>query len=1778
EGEGDDGSTAHGHGAPLDNHNHASTSSLHSPHSPPAPTTLDTSSTPNPPAAAGYERSPDGFAYLTHARDDSLSAWAAALGGSHRRADSVVEAESRRDSRISFDDDVEDDGGGGWNEGAGRWREDGGRVRDSRITLDSRADPRASMAVLNPRDSIVSFDDRRASVATFNQDSFGQGVYDGDTFGQRILNGEREAFNPRDSTATLEQSAFDPHRETFDAQATRRFNAHASMAVLNPRDSVATLDQEMFNPRDSSATLDQDSFAPNPRESVASAYSDESASTQHVGHPTHQVQASLSSLQQQLASAPLGLGEEGELGEGAGAGHKPKPSLASSISSSLAERIHSPPSSASGPLPSPYSNAALPSSASVSTASPLSNPGALASPPPTSSTLLAPPPPSHPTSAEEQEDQGTTGIGLSLLQSFGADSSDEDSSDDDAEATLDAREFPAPPAGVPTNTRTPPGSAGFRSPHASVDFRGVISGRSSGSWGRPGSSGAGMVIGGGGGGGGGMVQSPPPMVRSPPPALRSPPPTTTSALRSPPLPSTPPAHSPPFHTAHANPAQSPTISTRSKRSPSLNSASFNSASDDEGDDDSYWDGAGDIYDDYRYSRASMLSKASKKSTRSAHSHHNHNHHWVEDMGGPPSFPEELRRPSLDSVRPILSRLNTDESGATATTEGTGVDGDREDGEGEIGIDVEADDASVYSRSSLPPPALPNTATTKPLTLRSRPAPLTVSNSNGHSGVEVEGESYSYRTSTSPLLHTTFGLNSQHMSLNSAHSAHSGQEGDETSPLLHGSFGSPGGELSPLPNSPYPAAGEQGLPTPVTPHGNAKEGGAVRRSLMAERQMSDSTVASSSSTAHETALHSNEGTLGGREITPLERVLNKTKEALLDSPLIVVNPAPAPPPYASAEEEERLREEQRRARPVSSEATFHDMPTPVVPPSPTTPNHRTSGQGALPSVLTPGAGLPAVPLPPVLPPGSAPQLRPRATSNAHDPATRQSLFGSSRTSVFAPHPNAPKPALAPTGPMYGRIPLPSQHILPAAQTLIQTMRAAAAGKILPNGMRKPGTVYGAIEGDLLGSSGPVGVRWSNEPVNDVPANRIRRVGSEVVLPGPGRMAGEGEGVPGRSASAQAHVSTTSGGGIEGGKGAPALIPRANFYPKAGAPRPRSRSFSSLESPYPMRGSSKDANVPQDDSAIVAANPSPAPSSHNPRGAAARVRQYSHTPSPLALQQTTASAPTSPLMPPARPGSAQQPSSLPGSPRLPKHPSPLTIDVSSPPTIPASRAPIVDSPTELRSPTEVRSPAADSPVLPRQSTDTHNTSPTRRRRESERTRRTSGDSNMTHASEASGLTAGSPRRSSSLRSKLSFSALRATTSREAPSEGQNTVQVQDTDFELVVPNVPALPSSRGSEDSPVLPRPSPSFDGSMLRADSPAMSLASSLPRSPISPKFSPGPPPPPPPSSGQQTHTAGRASIDNVEAHRQRESKWVALLGATKPADARKNKKVRKLLQEGVPASVRYQVWAHLTDSKSKRLEGLYARLCARGKVAASAVIERDVRECFAGDARLADPQALVNLLQAYLVMVPDIQYQRGLTYIAGQLLMQSPEEDAFWIFITLMDTHLRPYFAANSAQLEVDAALFARAVEAADPAVGKRLFTDYSIPPVDVVRPWFTSLFVEALPSEYFQRIWDIFLSEGVVFLFRAGMAVLTCTRRTLLDTKGADACLALLRRPPQHLIADRTPDALVELALAAKLKDDDVRKQRIKMEAAVKLQTQHTRKPQGAAGSSPAISLPNRT
>jgi hypothetical protein len=211
----------------------------------------------------------------------------------------------------------------------------------------------------------------------------------------------------------------------------------------------------------------------------------------------------------------------------------------------------------------------------------------------------------------------------------------------------------------------------------------------------------------------------------------------------------------------------------------------------------------------------------------------------------------------------------------------------------------------------------------------------------------------------------------------------------------------------------------------------------------------------------------------------------------------------------------------------------------------------------------------------------------------------------------------------------------------------------------------------------------------------------------------------------------------------------------------------------------------------------------------------------------------------------------------------------------------------------------------------------------------------------------------------------------------------------------------------------------------------------------------------------------------MDAHRQRETKWMSLIGSLPPSQWRKSKKVKKLVHEGVPSSVRYLVWSNLTDGKAKIVPGVYYQLGNRDRIAVANTIEEDIKICFQDQPHLQGKRGpVLALLQAYLTMVPDIQYTMGesanpksaiqyltfdpgLTLIAGQLLLHAPEEDAFWIFVSVMDTHIRPYFSSNSSQMEVDATLFNRVVESNDAQLAKKLYNQLGIEPMDVCAAWY---------------------------------------------------------------------------------------------------------------------------
>lgn len=135
-------------------------------------------------------------------------------------------------------------------------------------------------------------------------------------------------------------------------------------------------------------------------------------------------------------------------------------------------------------------------------------------------------------------------------------------------------------------------------------------------------------------------------------------------------------------------------------------------------------------------------------------------------------------------------------------------------------------------------------------------------------------------------------------------------------------------------------------------------------------------------------------------------------------------------------------------------------------------------------------------------------------------------------------------------------------------------------------------------------------------------------------------------------------------------------------------------------------------------------------------------------------------------------------------------------------------------------------------------------------------------------------------------------------------------------------------------------------------------------------------------------------------------------------------------------------------------------------------------------------------------------------------------------------------------------------------------------------------MFYDAIPSEYHLRVWDVFLFEGVhsttsifiryadmtdhsgiPFLFRVGLALFTCCRGPLLEARSRDRALSVLSQVPPHCLP-ANGDALIELAMSKKLKDDDIRKARSKAETQKKRNTS-TRLLKSSVNPGPPISLP---
>ncbi|KAK9899458.1 hypothetical protein P389DRAFT_178616 [Cystobasidium minutum MCA 4210] len=217
----------------------------------------------------------------------------------------------------------------------------------------------------------------------------------------------------------------------------------------------------------------------------------------------------------------------------------------------------------------------------------------------------------------------------------------------------------------------------------------------------------------------------------------------------------------------------------------------------------------------------------------------------------------------------------------------------------------------------------------------------------------------------------------------------------------------------------------------------------------------------------------------------------------------------------------------------------------------------------------------------------------------------------------------------------------------------------------------------------------------------------------------------------------------------------------------------------------------------------------------------------------------------------------------------------------------------------------------------------------------------------------------------------------------------------------------------------------------------------------------------------------------LQAYRARELKWVSIMSSMPARSARSSSKVKKLVNHGIPNSVRGKAWTYLAETATRRKETVFHELCTKEDPHEAAEITRDVALCFQDHSHFADEdsigrQDLCNVLRALVHYLPNIQYRRGLCYIAGMLLLHTEAESAFWLLVAIASDYLPTYFAKGARGSVFDANIIMYAIQRGEPDLHRHL-DQQGIKLVAIMESWLSCAFVRILPWASQLRMMDLF-------------------------------------------------------------------------------------------------------
>uniref|UniRef100_A0A3B4BJK0 Rab-GAP TBC domain-containing protein n=1 Tax=Periophthalmus magnuspinnatus TaxID=409849 RepID=A0A3B4BJK0_9GOBI len=252
----------------------------------------------------------------------------------------------------------------------------------------------------------------------------------------------------------------------------------------------------------------------------------------------------------------------------------------------------------------------------------------------------------------------------------------------------------------------------------------------------------------------------------------------------------------------------------------------------------------------------------------------------------------------------------------------------------------------------------------------------------------------------------------------------------------------------------------------------------------------------------------------------------------------------------------------------------------------------------------------------------------------------------------------------------------------------------------------------------------------------------------------------------------------------------------------------------------------------------------------------------------------------------------------------------------------------------------------------------------------------------------------------------------------------------------------------------------------------------------------------------------------IQVIRQRELKWIDMLGHWDKWMIKRFNKVRLRCQKGIPPALRGRAWLYLSGGKVKKEQnqGKFQELDQQeGDPKWVDVIEKDLHRQFPFHEMFVSrgghgQQDLFRVLKAYTLYRPEEGYCQAQAPIAAVLLMHMPAETRNYCVNTMG-------FVLQEA-IQLDGEILFALLRRVSP-ISYRHLEKHKIDPVLYMTEWFMCAFSRTLPWASVLRVWDMFLCDGVKIIFRVGLVLLKCmlgTREKLKSCQGQYETMELLR------------------------------------------------------------------